>query len=141
MQRLFNIFCVFVFLAFLVGCGSGKVPLGGKVTFSDTGEPLTKGTVAFLKGGEISRGTIQSDGTYTIGTERETDGLPPGNYQVYISGSEKTISIDAEKGNDYEPQIAPKYENPDTSGLTVEVDAKTKTFNIEVERVAPAGRR
>jgi len=137
MQRFFFIFCTFALVAFLVvGC-SNNVSLKGKVTFSDNDEPLTQGTIAFLKDGIISRGTIQSDGTFTIGTDKVSDGLPPGAYQVYITGSEKVIPINEFGSNAYEPQIDKKYESPDTSEITVEVNASTKEYNIQVERVAP----
>ena len=140
MQRFFSIFYALVLLTFLVGCGSGHVSLKGKVTFSDNDEPLTQGTVAFVKDGRLSRGEIQSDGTYTVGTEKVSDGLPPGNYQVYISGTSKAIPVGEHGSFNYEPQIDPKYEYPETSGLTVTVDASTKEYNIQVDRVA-SGRR
>jgi hypothetical protein len=134
MQRIFRIVCTLVLVVFFAGCGGGKVPLKGTVTFEDDGSPLTQGTVAFLKGGLISTGTIQSDGTFTVGTEKATDGLPPGTYQVYITGAEKVISTTEDGTNTYEPQIAKKHENPDTSQLTVEIDASTKPLSIKVER-------
>ena len=134
MQRLNN-FCTFVLVALLAGCGGDNVSLKGKVTFSDDGTPLTQGTVAFLKEGKISKGTIKPDGTYIVGTDKETDGLLPGMYQVFISGSEKAIPVDAEAGiYNYEPQIDKKYESADTSGLSVEVNASAKTFDIKVDR-------
>ena len=131
-----NIFYTLILLALLTGCGgNGNVPLKGTVTFIDDGTPLTQGTVAFRKDGKISRGSIKEDGTFIVGTEKETDGLPPGNYQIYISGSEKQIVVDAEVGvYNYEPQISRKYENPETSGLSVEVNASMKTHDIQVDR-------
>jgi hypothetical protein len=140
MQRIFSIFCAFALVAILaVGCNN-NVPLKGKVTFTDNGEPLTQGTVAFLKDGIVSRGTIQPDGTFVIGTEKVSDGLPPGTYQVYITGSEIVTPINEHGANAYEPQIDRKYESPDTSGLSVTVDASTRTFNIEVDRIVPGAR-
>jgi flagellar hook assembly protein FlgD len=140
MQRIFSIVCVVALVAILAtGCNS-NVPLKGKVTFTDNDEPLTQGTVAFLKDGTVSRGTIQPDGTFVIGTEKVSDGLPPGTYQVYITGSDIVIPIGEYGANSYEPQIDKKYESPDTSGLTVTVDASTKTFDIKVDRIAPGAR-
>jgi hypothetical protein len=42
----------------------------------------------FLKEGYMARGSIQSDGSYTVGSLTENDGLPDGEYQVYIEGAE-----------------------------------------------------
>jgi hypothetical protein len=133
-MRRFNIFCALVLLTFLVGCSGGKVPLKGTVTYSDDGSPVTHGTVGFLKDGEIARGDIKPDGTYTVGTAKETDGLQPGTYQVFVSGTDKATQISELGSFSYEPLVDKKFENPDTSGLSVEIDASTKTFDIKVDR-------
>ena len=141
MLRIHN-FCFLVLFIFLLGCNGGNVPLRGTVTFSDDGSPLTQGTVAFLKDGKMSRGSINADGTYIVGTEKATDGLPPGSYQVFISSSDKAIPIDEEIGIfDYVPQIDRRHTRPETSGLTVEVNASTRTFDIQVDRFTGAGGR
>jgi hypothetical protein len=136
MARLYGCFCTIALLVLMPGGGSGNVPAKGKVTFSDNDEPLTQGSVAFLKDGKISRGDIQPDGTYVVFTGTGTDnGLPPGQYKVYITGSDKVIPIAGSEGsNDYEPQIAKKYESEETSGLTAEVGSSTKEYNFKVER-------
>ena len=120
----------FIFVVFLAtGCGSGNVGLRGTVTFSDDGSPLTVGTVGFLKDGKIARGTIKKDGTYIVGFEKETDGLPPGQYNVVITGAEIPIGE-----NLREQLIDKKYSNPDTSELTLEVNASTRVFDVQVDR-------
>jgi hypothetical protein len=131
-----HFFFFFVLLLFVVGC-SDKVSLKGKVTFTDDGSPLTKGTVAFVQGGKLSRGDIKEDGTYVVGTDKLTDGLPPGTYQVYISGA--MISELVEFGDvpgvyNHTPLIHSKYDSPETSGLSVEVNSSTKTYDIKVDR-------
>ena len=145
MQRIVNIFFAFVLVTFLVGCGGGKVSLNGTVTFSDDAEPLAQGTIAFLKEGKISRGSIKPDGTFVVGTDTGADGLSPGNYQVYITGSDKPILAGTETVRvagveetkeiyTYERLIDSKYERPETSGLTYEINAATKTLDIKVDR-------
>jgi hypothetical protein len=134
-------FCFLVLFVFLLGCNGGNVPLRGTVTFSDDGSPLTQGTVAFLKDGQISRGDIQSDGTFTVGTVGATDGLAPGIYQVYITGSERIVPVGEDGTNTYEPLIDRRHERPETSGLTVEVDASTRTLDIQVDRFTGTGGR
>jgi len=141
MQRIFYFFCTALFLTLFVGCGSGLVPLSGTVTFSDDGTPLTTGSIAFRQvgGGHEGRATIQPDGTYsaTFGGER---GLPPGTYQVVVF-AQATIPIDEEAGIfNYEQLINRRYEDPATSGLSVTVNASTRTFDIQVDRFT-GGRR
>jgi hypothetical protein len=113
------------------GC-SRQVPLGGRITFEDNGEPLTEGTIAFVSGNNQARSEIDKDGKYTLGFREEGDGLPKGEYKVYI----QAVHIEIQTGTET-PLIAAKYANPDTSGLTFTVDGTTKTFDIKVER-APA---
>ena len=135
MQRIYS-FCFIVLLIFLAGCGNGKVSLKGKVTFSDDDSPVPAGTVAFVSGdGKMSRGNIKEDGTYVVWTESDKDGLPPGDYQVFISSALKSTLVDEKYGiYDYEQLILKKYEDPGTSGLSVKVDASTKTYDIKVDR-------
>jgi len=128
--------CYFtILLALIVGC-SGNVALRGTVTFSDDGTPVTAGTVTFRKGdGHIARGRIQEDGTYNVGFEREANGLPPGQYMVAISDAR--VIVGQHPGSDdliWEQLIDMRYENPETSGLAVEVNASTRVFDIQVER-------
>ena len=134
MLRLFSLCCSTILLTLVVGCGS-NVGLKGKVTFSDDGSPVPSGTVAFRKDGKIARGDIKEDGTYVVGFEKEADGLPPGKYEVFISGACKVVGRnEAEETDILEPLIAKKYDAPETSGLTVEVTASTKVFDIKVDR-------
>ena len=129
-------------MIFMAGCGDPKVT--GKVTFPD-GSPLTKGQVMFQKPGFVGSGDIRQDGTYSAGKLKDGDGLPPGTYQVFITGASgyneaEMAEIRAEAvGRDpvfRTPRpvnlISTKFMSPNSSGLTVEVKGKTK-FDIEVE--------
>ena len=142
MQRIFYFCFLSIFLLF-VGC-SKNVPLSGTVTFGDDGSPLTVGTVNFLKDGKVARGEIQENGTYIVGFERERDGLPPGTYQVFITGAQESIEMPPIPGSNrygvqmrrlsFRDLIDPKHTSAETSGLTVAVDRKTRTFDIQVDR-------
>ena len=140
-------FCVLlaavVSLSVFVGC-SGHVGLSGKVTYSDDDSPLTVGNVVFKKGGLVSWGKLQSDGTYVIGSVSEADGLPPGVYQVYVSGAERVVvpgNEDRGIPDEMESLIDLKYTTAETSELTVEVKRSTK-FDFQVDRyVAPQRRK
>ena len=107
----------------------------GRVTFSDTGEPLEMGTVVFMKEGFQARGDIRTGGQYTMGSLSERDGLPRGTYQVFITGAVQLEGTSFE-GLREVPLVERKFTSPDTSGLTVEVDGSTRRFDFEVDRPA-----
>ena len=115
-----------------VGC-SQNVGLRGKVTFSDDGSPVPVGTIAFLKDGLIARGDIKPDGSYVVGFERETNGLPPGDYQVFVTADD-IVGKTQSDFNIIRSLIDRKYNNPDTSGMTLQVTSQTKTFDIVLDR-------
>jgi len=123
----------------LFGCNSSKVGMSGKVVFSDDKAPLTKGTVCFESDTYVARGRLNHNGEYTLGSESERDGLPPGRYRVYIGGAsvEETPSgadSDEEAVSIPRPLISTKYAKGATSGITLEVDASTRRFDFEVDR-------
>jgi len=136
----YHFFSFLMILLFVTGC-SGKVPLGGTVTFSDDGTPLTRGAVFFQSDKLVAQGAIKSDGTFRVGTDKLTDGLPPGTYKVYIAGAELSELVPYAGGADGQgmrqkltPLIDSKYTNINTSDLSVVIDGKTRKFDIQVDR-------
>ena len=123
-------------LLVLAGCGD-KVPLKGKVVFSDDGSPLTAGRICLTTDTYFSRGEIKPDGTFVVGSEKATDGLPPGTYRVYIAGAEKLIGEDEMGKEVTESIIDPKYASAETSGIVVDVTPSTKSIEIIVDRFDP----
>ena len=129
-------YCTFFLLGMILICGVGcskNLQLKGKVTFSDDGSPLDAGMILFENGPTVSRGTINKDGTFTMGSEKQTDGLPPGTYSVYFANAVKA------EGDMRAPRMVylldPKYNSAATSGITVTVDRSTKSpLEIQVER-------
>ncbi|MDR0327985.1 MAG: hypothetical protein LBI05_06800 [Planctomycetaceae bacterium] len=144
MTRLCYCFGFLFLLALLAGCGK-NVGLKGKVTYSDDGSPVTAGTICFRKDGKIARGDIQEDGSFVVGFESEANGLPPGKYEVFFTGTDKvTTTVVGTRESmgvvqdivdyQYEPQIAERYKSAETSQLTFEVNASTKNYDIQVDR-------
>ncbi|MDR1480715.1 MAG: carboxypeptidase-like regulatory domain-containing protein [Planctomycetaceae bacterium] len=117
------------------GCGNGNQQLSGKVTFPD-GSPLNVGIVCFenAETNKMARGELNENGVYVVGFESEKNGIPKGTYKVFITGAILEKGINEKTGLPVtEPQIAAKYSNKSTSGLTFTADGKTKTFDIVVE--------
>ncbi len=134
-----------VLLLLITGC-SNKVPLGGTVIFSDDGTPLTRGVVFFQSKELVAQGAIKPDGTFRVGTDTLTDGLPRGTYKVYISGAEQVEFVPYQMGpeqamrQNVTPLIDPKYSNQETSDLTFVVDGRTRKFDIKVDRANLTGK-
>ena len=102
----------------------------------EDGTPLTRGLVCFETDTYRARGTLTADGTYRVSSEKANDGIPPGTYKVYIFGAEAPVEDSEGRMRDARavPLVAVKYTNPDTSEITVEIDAKTKQFDFQVEK-------
>jgi hypothetical protein len=128
--------CVYLFaLAALIlvpcsGCGSGSgavtalVPVKGKVTYK--GQPLTSGVVHFEPDGygRPATGKLQPDGSYTLGTLKEGDGVVAGEHLVTIGGFDKPLASD---------RTLKKYGSRRDSGLTAEVDSEHTEFNFDLK--------
>ena len=129
MKKYTFLICLLICLV-AVGC-SGNKRLVGKVTFDD-GEPAPNGMVIFRTDTFVSKGEIQPDGSYRMGSERENNGIPPGEYQVYVT----SISAPPPPGvfGPPTPLCDPKYENSETSGLTCKIPAPGNRFDFRVER-------
>jgi hypothetical protein len=125
-------------LVLLAGCNSsGKYPVHGKVT-DKQGQPIAglEGSQIVFEGTSTSSvGEIAADGSYTLFTDRPGDGVPPGDYQVYIPRRR----IDPEREA---PQaINARFEKPQTSDLKATVEPKTNTFDFQVDRAGASGTR
>ena len=118
------------------------MPFGRKVTYSDDGSPVVQGGVVFRTPTFIAQGAIKEDGTYSVGTDKANDGLPPGTYQVTVIGTAETVfgpPRDPNSSSDLPsvtmtPKVDPKFEDPATSGLTATVGGSTRKYDIQVDR-------
>ena len=114
-----------------LGCGK-HVGLSGKVVFSDDDSPVPRGTVLFATSTFQSQGDIKSDGTFTMGSFRERDGLPPGTYSVSIFGAVEGIG-DGRNERIYQ-LLDSKWTSPSTSDYMIEVKKTTRNLVIKVDR-------
>ncbi|MDR1957740.1 MAG: hypothetical protein LBQ54_01615 [Planctomycetaceae bacterium] len=115
----------------LVGCGNPKVH--GKVVYSDDGSPLDRGIVNFITDDYIARGPIDKSGNYVVGSMKARDGIPSGEYKIYISDTTKVFKKRNSDVIVYKRLVDPKYENAESSGLTLNVKG-SQVFNITVDR-------
>jgi hypothetical protein len=122
MLNRFILLSILLSLSFGLGC-QPNVRVGGKVTFDD-GSPLTVGEVQFLSGVSMASGRINSDGSYTLTSQKLNDGIPPGQYEVVIVNAAEVPPSPTGNIEDTPPTILlidEKFMSPSTSGLTCEV--------------------
>ena len=121
-RRSIALFAMGMFL--VLGCGGNSEygtlhSVTGKVILD--GQPMTKGYVRLVPDGAKVKtepaGEIAEDGTYTIYTGNDS-GAPAGTYKVTVTSGEIP---DSAKPNALKTALAPRYANPQTSGLTLEV--------------------
>jgi len=129
MQKQILLIVILVSL-FFVGCGK-NMKISGKVFFTDDNSPVTQGTVIFSNSSYTGRAQIGKDGTYSVHSESEGYGIPPGTYQVYLDATDR-VTLEG-GGVKMEKLVATKYTKADTSGLTLTV-SKSQKFDIPVER-------
>jgi len=114
----------------LAGCGGpSNAPVKGKVTFKETGKPLTAGVVIFQLVADASvqaSGDLEPDGSYELGNSRGMGALP-GEYQVIVQP--QTL-----EDNPNVLPIDPRYTTYRKSGLKFTVKPGPNEFNIVVER-------
>ena len=93
----FSTVLLFVFIAFVAGCGGSQGPkaylVEGVVTLN--GDPVEGVTVSFTPNeasGTNSGGTTDASGKYTLMTSFGTNGAGPGTYTVTLSKTEVVLT-------------------------------------------------
>jgi hypothetical protein len=119
-------------LVAISGCGSQTFfPVNGNVKHKD-GTPVTAGLVISEPVNQkiSARGEIQADGTFKLGTYKNTDGAMEGEYRVLIAPPPLP-----EEGKRLRSPIHAKYQSLESTPLkfTVTRDRHKNSFNIEVE--------
>lgn len=113
------------------GCGPQELPAGsltGKVSLK--GEPLSGGMVTIINSdtGIGASGEIDSSGRFRIDSART------GTYQVAIQPPAAPTPDEMAAGAKPESSpIPPKYQDPQTSGLTATVNEGSNEANFDLE--------
>jgi hypothetical protein len=155
-MRSFIVGIAILCLTLSSGCGRGTSSVRGKVTYQ--GKALTYGAVIFMPDDNNSYpADIQPDGSYTIHAVprgkcrvvvQVSDPRPPSRPQPRANakdgfGKAEAMKDDAKAGSrlptapepkksDLPPPIPPRFANPETSGLNVDLSEAEKTYNIEL---------
>jgi hypothetical protein len=121
-------------LAVSAGCGSGRYPVTGRVTYED-GRPVEGGAViaeATVNDQLVGvQGNIEKDGSFSWGADAPGDGALPGKYRVIVMPiALGELEIAAGKL----PAVDRKYTSYDTSGITFEVKPEENVLNITVAK-------
>ncbi len=119
----------------LVGCNSKSSDLGdvtGTVTYN--GEPITEGTLAFVPstGGKPGTGVINDDGSITMTTYEEGDGLSKGTGRIMYNAPELPTPTDLKPGQDI-----PKHELYGLVPKEKEITITDGTNTLTIELVKP----
>ena len=134
-----RLFTLLACLSLVFGCGgdASLIPVEGKATAD--GQALTKGTVRFVpdtsKGNSAPHepiGEIGSDGSYKLTTNGKP-GAPAGWYKVGIASSEVP---DSSKPNATKSYVASRFNDPQKSGISVEVAASSTPDKYEIKASA-----
>jgi hypothetical protein len=100
------------------GCGSSQATVSGKVTLQ--GKPVTSGMVVFVgANNQIATGKLDGEGHY------EAPRVPMGNLKVAV----QTYS----RGDQAKAAVPQKYADPESSGLTCEVNQPQQEYNIDIK--------
>jgi hypothetical protein len=117
----------------LAGCGSGgRVPIAGKVKFKDGSDVsvLAGYGVTFQKDKESSVGDIQPDGSFTMTTLSQNDGVLPGRHEIIVTPPPPPNPDQPPP----KPSIPSKYFDFGTSGLSAEIAPGKGQVELELER-------
>jgi hypothetical protein len=130
------------------GCGGAGLKtysVEGRVVYDD-GSPIPGGIVSFetdrpnAADGQpnvvIATGTVESDGSFRLITDRQFEGAAAGVHRVAVSEAPSTVSdFDAmQKSAKKTIAIPRRYASFDTSGLTATVEPKANSITVTVKR-------
>jgi hypothetical protein len=76
------------------------------------------------------RGTIRDDGSFTIGSANDDDGMPTGKYVVLVTPPALPKPAQRPKGW---PPLNEKYGRADRSPLKCDVEGKAVVLNLSVD--------
>jgi hypothetical protein len=135
---------VAVALLVVAGCGESRVPVQGRVVWTD-GSPANE-----LAGGLVQlqtadgmlgpRGVIGPDASFQLTSDTGMAGAAPGDYRVFVVETRAVLKETDEGAVQAPPRMDPKHEHPDTSGLTATIPPGGGNITVTVSR-APGNKK
>ncbi|MDR0521169.1 MAG: hypothetical protein LBH00_04870 [Planctomycetaceae bacterium] len=119
------------------GCGTSRTVITGTIKLED-GSPAPVTGVVFTNKTDSYSAAVAKDGSYKT-ADTSYKGLPPGTYQVSLSGGLRKKPVPVADGGMTPPPevtytIPEKYTSAATSGLTFEVKrGGDRTYDIVVK--------
>jgi len=110
-------------LFLLTGCGGGLPSVTGVVTMD--GQPLEGAVVMFTPAGtagQVATGVTDSSGKFSMGTDKQENGVRPGKYRVTIT---KTAEV---------PKPVPYFGDVMAQKYAAKAGGDTKEVNQEVKQ-------
>jgi len=146
MKKWFVCLSIVVTMVLFTGC-SDVIKVHGTVTFPD-GTPVTHGCVTFEDGHELALGMLDKSGHYRLGRLKDGDGIKPGVYSVWLTGTNITEAVKSDNpqlvgtlaavSSTTTPTVHKKFTSKSTSNLTFEAKpGGTKVFDFVVEKPDP----
>jgi hypothetical protein len=134
-RRLFRTVTCWVAIVTLSSCGSGQMktaPVEGTITYK--GKTVPQGSIMFQpKDGPAATANIEN-GRYVLKTYKNGDGAILGSHLVTVISLEDQSGRLPEERAALPPPIVPlKYNFPDKSGLTAQVEDKRNTINFDLK--------
>jgi len=130
MRSLLLCLCLAAGMGGLAGCAPGypeTARVSGTITLN--GRPLNTGEIQFISTtGMIAYGRVQPDGSYRLTSFQPDDGAVPGKHQVII----RPIPTHQTYGMVGLIAIPDRYADPNTSGLTAEVNPGINSIPFEL---------
>jgi len=133
-----SLFAVAVIAALVVGCGSaGVYPVEGQVVWKD-GTPAKNlaGSLVFFELSEkqtSSRGSIDSEGSFQLTTNKANDGAPAGEHTVLIIEVGRKSLGGPDSSAIAPSKIDTRYASPATSDLRATVKSGRNKVSLTVE--------
>ena len=118
---------ILLVLLLVVGCNK-QVGMTGTVVYSDDGSPVPFGNVILSTPTFQSRGELNKQGQFSMGTFGTNDGIPPGTYSVAI------LAIESVGDTGSYSIVDPKYSSAQTSGLEITITKAINDYEIRVDR-------
>jgi hypothetical protein len=113
----------------LLGCGksSNLATVKGKVLLD--GQPLTNGSIMTIPvAGKGAKATIQSDGSFELHTNADSDGASLGVHKISV------VAYDGIRTGPESPPpkliVPDRYTSPESSGLTIDVKASEENHPV-----------